>query len=43
MSQRAKTKNQMNHNRQLEYLRKGVVMIPTLREEFKARKGNKND
>ena len=35
MSQRAKTKNQMNHNRQLEYLRKGVVMIPTLREEIK--------
>ena len=43
MSQRARTKNEMNHKRQTEYLRKGIVMIPTLREEFKARKENKND
>ena len=42
MSQRAKTKNQMNHNRQLEYLRKGVVMIPTLREEVKNKKKENN-
>lgn len=43
MSQRARTKNEMNHKRQIEYLRKGIVMIPTLREEVKARKENKND
>lgn len=42
MSQRARTKNEMNHKRQIEYLRKGVVMIPTLREEIKNNKKENN-
>lgn len=41
MANSAKFKNIMNHNRQKSYLSKGVVMIPTLREESKAAKGNK--
>ena len=35
VAQRAKGKNHANHNRQMTYLRKGVVMLPTLREERK--------
>lgn len=33
MANRAKLKNRMNHDRQMAYLRKGVVMLPTRREE----------
>lgn len=33
MAARAKAKNAKNHWRQREYLRIGVVMLPTLREE----------
>ncbi len=40
MAQRAKGKNYANHNRQIDYLRKGVVMLPTLKEE-KERKAGK--
>lgn len=35
MAQRAKIKNYRNHERQLKYLRKGIVMLPTLKEERK--------
>ena len=34
MAARAKAKNAKNHWRQKEYLRIGVVMLPTLREEY---------
>ena len=40
MAQRARIHNQMNHNRQTKYLRQGIVMIPTLKEE---KKGNTNN
>ena len=33
MAKRAKAKNAKNHWRQKEYLRIGVVMLPTLAEE----------
>lgn len=33
MANRAKTQNQMNHNRQKAYLSAGIVMLPKLREE----------
>ena len=33
MAQRAKDKNAANHNRQKRYLNRGVVMLPTLKEE----------
>ena len=33
MAQRAKAKNWKNHWRQLQYLKIGTVMLPTLREE----------
>ena len=36
MANRAKLKNRMNHKRQLEYLSKGIVMLPTKRDEIKA-------
>jgi len=36
MAKRAKSKNAKNHWRQREYLRIGVVMLPTLDEERKA-------
>ena len=41
MAQRARTFNQRNHNRQIEYLRKGTVMLPTLKEERNNKKGEK--
>lgn len=39
MANRAKAHNESNHTRQINYLRKRVVMLPTLREETK--KGKK--
>ena len=33
MGQKAKVANRANHERQLSYLRKGIVMLPTLKEE----------
>lgn len=41
MSQSAKVKNNENHNRQKRYLAKGIIMLPTLREERKMRKESK--
>lgn len=44
MANRAKTHNESNHTRQINYLRQRVVMLPTLREEIeekKAKKGKK--
>lgn len=38
MAKRAKVHNAMNHNRQKEYLKKGIVMLPTLREEKRSGK-----
>lgn len=34
MSKRAKAPNEENHKRQMRYLRKGIVMLPTLKEEI---------
>lgn len=34
MSNRARVRNDMNHARQLKYLKQGIVMLPTLREEL---------
>ena len=38
MAQKAKRHNQLNHSRQLRYLEKGIVMLPTKREEITAKK-----
>ena len=38
MANRARNTNEANYNRQIRYLRDGVVMLPTLREEKKAMK-----
>ena len=38
MAQKAKRHNQLNHARQMRYLDKGVVMLPTKREEYKSKK-----
>ena len=38
MAKRARVHNKMNHSRQLDYLRKGVVMLPKVKDE---KKGNK--
>lgn len=38
MANRARVHNKMNHNRQKQYLSKGVVMLPKIKEE---KKGNK--
>lgn len=38
MSKRARVNNDQNHSRQLRYLRKGIVMLPTLKEERKEKK-----
>ena len=35
MSNRAREANRANHNRQLAYLREGIVMIPKLDKIFK--------
>ena len=35
MSNRAMVPNKKNHARQIEYLRKGIVMIPKLKDEKK--------
>lgn len=37
MSQRARAANTRNHVRQLEYLRKRIVMLPKLRDEKKGK------
>lgn len=42
MSQSAKVKNNENHNRQKRYLAKGIVMLPTLREERRMEKSKNN-
>lgn len=38
MANRAKRANHKNHDRQAQYLAKGIVMLPTLREEKKQKK-----
>lgn len=38
MARRARVHNKTNHSRQLDYLRKGVVMLPKVKDE---KKGNK--
>lgn len=38
MAKRARVHNKMNHSRQLNYLRKGIVMLPKVKDE---KKGNK--
>ena len=38
MAKRARLHNALNHSRQVEYLRKGVVMLPTIKEEKKNKK-----
>ena len=35
MANRARSANNKNYDRQIRYLRDGVVMLPTLREEKK--------
>ena len=39
MANRAKAHNESNHTRQINYLRKRVIMLPTLREEKGEKKG----
>lgn len=41
MSNRAREANRANHNRQLAYLREGIVMIPKLDKIFKLPKRRK--
>lgn len=41
MANRAKAHNESNHTRQINYLRKRVIMLPTLREEKGEKKGKK--
>ena len=36
MASRAKKQNKFNHESQLRYLEKGIVMLPTKREEIQA-------
>lgn len=38
MAKRARVNNKMNHSRQLDYLRKGVIMLPKLKDEKKGKK-----
>ena len=38
MAKRARLHNALNHDRQMEYLRKGVVMLPKLKDEKKGKK-----
>ena len=40
MGSRAKTTNGQNHARQVNYLRNGIVMLPTLKEEAEIKKKN---
>lgn len=35
MAQKARRHNELNHARQMRYLQKGIVMLPTKREENK--------
>lgn len=35
MANRARNHNNRNHDRQMQYLKKGIVMLPTLKEERK--------
>ena len=37
MSSRTKKNNEANHARQLRYLKKGIVMLPKLRDEKKTK------
>ena len=37
MSSRTKKSNEANHRRQLGYLKKGIVMLPKLRDEKKTK------
>lgn len=41
MANRAKRFNRMNTERQAKYFAKGIIMLPTLREERKAKKEGK--
>lgn len=41
MAKRARLHNALNHRRQLQYLEKGVVMLPTKAEERQTRKKKK--
>lgn len=38
MANRARNHNSINHSRQIQYLKKGVVMLPKLKEEKKGKK-----
>lgn len=38
MANRARNTNEANNSRQIRYLRDGIVMLPTLKEEKKAMK-----
>lgn len=38
MANKARRNNVLNHKRQIEYLRKGVIMLPTLIEERRKKK-----
>ena len=35
MSNRARSKNNINHRRQMWWLDKGIVMLPTLKDEIR--------
>lgn len=41
MANKAKRFNIRNHERQADYLKKGIVMLPTLREERKRKEVKK--
>ena len=41
MANRAKAHNESNHTRQINYLRRRIVMLPTIREEIEEKKGKK--
>lgn len=41
MANRAKAHNESNHTRQINYLRRRIVMLPTIREEIEGKKGKK--
>lgn len=41
MANRAKAHNESNHTRQINYLRRRIVMLPTIREEIEETKKGK--
>lgn len=43
MANRAKAHNASNRDRQISYLRRRIVMLPTLREELEEKKGKKEN